>query len=205
MPIDTTNIEEWMNVMGFESEIPSVYEIWKISNKAFKSGDKKRAKLYQNMNKLLHNSSVPYTAHVGKGVNFAYGGIGLIIHFNSIIEDYATIGSHVTLGGRGGSLVHYFLDDGTRMGVPRIGKYSYIATGSKILGGIDVGACSIVGANSVVLDHVPACSVVAGTPAKIIATINKENFRKYKNNFTQFRKMSDEEVFEIIDSYSNVN
>ena len=80
------------------------------------------------------------------------------------------------------------------MSVPRIGDYAYIATGAKVLGGVDVGACSIIGANSVVIDHVPPCSVVAGAPAKVLATITKDNMKKYKNNFTQFKKMSDEEV-----------
>lgn len=194
-------LENWMRKMGLNENIPNAYEIWKKSNQAFRQGDVKLAKMYQNMNSLFHNSSVPYTAKIGKSVNFAYGGIGLVIHFNSIIEDFATIGSNVTLGGRGGSKLHYFLDDGTKMVVPRIGKYTYVATGSKILGGVDVGACSIIGANSVVMNHVPPCSIVAGTPAKIITRLTEENFRKYKNNFTHFRNKSDEEIIQIIQSY----
>lgn len=199
--MDTTKIEQWMIALGLDIIIPSAYEIWSKSNRAHNNGDKSLARLYQNMNFVLHNSSIPPTVKVGTKVNFAYGGIGLVIHFNSIIEDYATIGSNVTLGGRGGSLIHYVLKDGTKMMVPRIGKYSYIATGSKILGGVDIGACSIVGANSVVLAHVPPCSVVAGSPAKLIARITAENYKKYKNNFTQFRNLSDEEILEIINSY----
>ena len=155
------------------------------------------------MNYLFHNSSIPATVDVGEKVNFAYGGIGLIIHANSIIGNYATIGSNVTLGGRGGSKVNYTVEGGKKMWVPRIGDYSYIATGSKILGGVDVGACSIVGANSVVLDHVPPCTIVAGTPAKIIAYIDSDNMSKYKNNFTQFRNLTDEEVLKLLDHYSN--
>ena len=195
-------LENWMRKMELHENIPNAYEIWKKSNQAFRKGDVKLAKLYQNMNSLFHNSSVPYTTIVGEGVNFAYGGIGLVIHFNSIIEDYATIGSNVTLGGRGGSKLHYFLDDGTKMAVPRIGMYTYVATGSKILGGVDVGACSIIGANSVVMDHVPPCSIVAGTPAKLITRLTVDNFRKYKNNFTYFRSKSDEEIIKIIQTYS---
>ena len=89
------------------------------------------------------------------------------------------------------------------MGVPRIGDYAYVATGAKVLGGVDVGACSIIGANSVVINHIPPCSVVAGAPAKIIATITKDNMKKYKNNFTQFKKMSDEEVLQILSKYNS--
>ncbi len=196
-------ISDLLAEIGMDEEIPSLYEIWLESNRHYEKGDIKAAKLYQNLNLLLHNSSVPYTTKIGKNVKFAYEGIGLVLHYNSIIEDYATIGSNVTLGGRGGSKASYTLSDGTKMRVPRIGKYTYLATGSKILGGIDIGACSIVGANSVVLDHVPPCSVVAGVPARMITRIDETNIGKYKNNFTQFRKMSDIEISEKINFHKN--
>jgi len=196
-------LENWMKETGLDQTLPSAYSIWKRANSYLMMGELSRSKLYERMNLVLHNSSIPATVNVGKDVNFAYGGIGLIIHARSIIGDFATIGSNVTLGGRGGSKLHYFLDDGTRMVVPRIGKYTYVATGSKILGGVDVGACSIIGANSVVMNHVPPCSIVAGTPAKIITRLTEENFRKYKNNFTHFRNKSDEEIIQIIQSYYN--
>lgn len=196
-------LEDWMCQMGFDENLPSAYSLWEVANSHMKNGEIKKSKLYERMNHLLHNSSIPATVDVGKGVNFAYGGIGLIVHGRCIIGDFATIGSNVTLGGRGSSKTVYTLEDGTRMGVPRIGDYAYIATGAKVLGGVDVGACSIIGANSVVIDHVPPCSVVAGAPAKIIATITKDNMKKYKNNFTQFKKMSDEEVLQILSKYSS--
>ena len=194
-------LENWMKEIGLDQTLPSAYSVWKKANSYLLTGDIGRSKLYERMNLVLHNSSIPSTVNVGKGVNFAYGGIGLIIHAKSIIGDFATIGSNVTLGGRGGSKTIYTLQDGTRMGVPRIGDYAYIATGAKVLGGVDVGACSIIGANSVVIDHVPPCSVVAGAPAKVLATITKDNMKKYKNNFTQFKKMSDEEVLQILSKY----
>ena len=194
-------LENWMKETGLNQTLPSAYSIWKKANSYLMMEELSKSKLYERMNLVLHNSSIPATVKVGKGVNFAYGGIGLIIHARSIIGDFATIGSNVTLGGRGASKTVYTLEDGTRMGVPRIGDYAYIATGAKVLGGVDVGACSIIGANSVVIDHVPPCSVVAGAPAKILGTITKDNMKKYKNNFTQFKKMSDEEVLEILSRY----
>ena len=196
------SIEEWMVSLGLDKNVPNAYSIWRESRKYHDAGDTYKTKLYQNMNLILHNSSIPATVEVGKKVNFAYGGIGLIIHYRSIIGDFATIGSNVTLGGRTGSKVNYCLEDGTKMTVPRIGKYAYIATGSKILGGVDIGACAIVGANSVVLNHVPPCSVVVGSPARVVARIDSQNYKSYKNNFTAFRGLSDEEILEIINSYS---
>lgn len=68
-------IENWMISMGLDVQVPSAYEIWKKSNAYYRMNDIKKAKLYQNMNSIFHNSSIPYTVRIGKEVNFAYGGI----------------------------------------------------------------------------------------------------------------------------------
>ncbi|WP_447831764.1 serine O-acetyltransferase [Aeromonas salmonicida] len=194
-------IADWMKLQGLDKQIPTAYYIWKRANKAFLKGEFDEAKLYENMNHLLHNSSIPASVSIGDKVNFAYGGIGTIIHKDCIIDSYATIGSNVTLGGRGGSSVNYITEDGKRKYVPRIGEYSYISTGSKILGGVDVGPVSIVGANSVVLQHVEPLSVVIGSPAKVVNRINLSNYKKYRSTFSAFRGMDESEIEGIISTY----
>lgn len=52
-----------------------------------------------------------------------------------------------------------------------IGKNVWIGDKATILPGVTIGDGSIIGANSVVTKDVPAYSVVAGNPAKIIKTI----------------------------------
>lgn len=49
-----------------------------------------------------------------------------------------------------------------------IGMDVWIGTGAIVLGGVVVGSGAIVGAGSVVTQDVPACSIVAGNPAKRI-------------------------------------
>jgi serine O-acetyltransferase len=51
---------------------------------------------------------------------------------------------------------------------PKIGFASRIATGAKVLGGIELGANSRVGVNAVVLDDVPPNTTVVGMPARPI-------------------------------------
>lgn len=53
-------------------------------------------------------------------------------------------------------------------GMPRIGDACVIGTGAKLLGDIIIGDRVIVGANSVVLNDVPARTTCAGIPARII-------------------------------------
>jgi serine O-acetyltransferase len=43
-----------------------------------------------------------------------------------------------------------------------------IGAGAKVLGNIEVGACSRVAAGSVVLKPVPPCVTVAGVPARVV-------------------------------------
>jgi len=65
----------------------------------------------------------------------------------------------VTLGGTGKA-------GGDRH--PKIRRGVLIGAGAKILGNIEVGACSKIASGSVVLKNVPARVTVAGVPAKII-------------------------------------
>jgi serine O-acetyltransferase len=49
-----------------------------------------------------------------------------------------------------------------------IGAGAYIGTGARILGPVCIGQNSVIGANAVVLQDVPANSVAVGIPARII-------------------------------------
>jgi serine acetyltransferase/CelD/BcsL family acetyltransferase involved in cellulose biosynthesis len=108
---------------------------------------------------LLYNAVIPMSAEIGEGVEFAYGGLGIVLHERCKIGRFATVGHQVTIGGRS-----------RRWGVPVIEDRCVIGAGAKILGPISIGQESVVGANAVVLDDVPPKTVVAGTPAKPVRT-----------------------------------
>ncbi len=115
---------------------------------------------------LLYNSFIPSSTEIGKQTIFAYKGIGVVIHSRAKIGNRCIISQQVTIGGRAG-----------HKNPPRIGNRVYIATGAKILGDIEVGDECVIGANAVVIHDVPAQSVVAGIPAKILKSdINIESY-----------------------------
>ncbi len=64
----------------------------------------------------------------------------------------------------------------------KVGKNCFIGCRSTILPGVTIGDNSIIGAGSVVNRDIPANSVAAGVPCKVICTID-EYKEKHKDDF----------------------
>ena len=86
----------------------------------------------------------------------------IVIGETSVIEDDVSLLHEVTLGGTG-------KDSGDRH--PKVRRGVLIGAGAKILGNIEIGEGSKVGAGSVVLDSVPPHCTVAGVPARIVGRL----------------------------------
>ncbi len=57
----------------------------------------------------------------------------------------------------------------------RIGKNSWIGAGVIILPGVEIGENSVIGAGSVVTRSIPADSVAAGNPCRVMRKITKQD------------------------------
>lgn len=198
-PIHDIAVSPWLDRLSdfLDRGIPTADRIWRMGQKYLKAGDTLGATRCERLNYFLHNSSIPNSAILGEGVHFGYGGIGVIIHAAAEIGKHVTIGSNVTLGGKTNTK-NRTGKNAKRLQVPRIGDHVYLATGSKVLGGVEVGAFSIIGANAVVLQDVPPLSVVAGIPGKVVRQITVENCLSYKGSFPAFRESTPEEFIELI-------
>ncbi len=97
-------------------------------------------------------------AKIGRGVMIDHAH-SIVIGETAVVGDNVSMLHSVTLGGTG-------KQDGDRH--PKIGDGVMIGAGAKILGNIQVGHCSRIAAGSVVLQDVPACSTVAGVPARVV-------------------------------------
>jgi serine acetyltransferase len=104
--------------------------------------------------------------HSGLEILTSSIGGGLIMpHWGRIVLNAESIGSdlyvfhNVTIG------------DDYVSGKPTIGSDVFLGTGSTVIGKITVGDHAMVAAGSVVVHDVPACTVVAGNPAKIVRKI----------------------------------
>ncbi len=97
-------------------------------------------------------------AQLGSGV-FIDHGMGVVIGETAIVGNDVTLYHGVTLGGTS-------LNKGKRH--PTIGDRVTIGAGAKVLGNIEIGADSRIGANAVVVKSVPENSVVIGVPGQIV-------------------------------------
>lgn len=97
-------------------------------------------------------------ARFGKGI-FLDHATGFVVGETAVVEDDVSILHDVTLGGTGKAA-------GDRH--PKVRRGVMIGAGAKILGNIEIGACSRIAAGSVVLAAIPPNSVVAGVPAKVV-------------------------------------
>jgi serine O-acetyltransferase len=108
--------------------------------------------------------SIPVEACIGEGLRIHHFG-GIVIHPQAVLGRGCTIYHNVTLGDLGGW-----------GGAPRIGNHVLIGVGAKLLGQIEVGDGSRIGANAVVLRSVPPRHVAVGIPAKLEQIKNQKGF-----------------------------
>lgn len=98
------------------------------------------------------------------GKNFVlWHGMGLVVNPNTVIGNNVTLRNNTTIGNAAHGGKCPVLCDGVSVG-----------PNSVIIGDITLGENSIIGAGSVVVNDVKPNTIVAGNPAKLIRTRNKE-------------------------------
>lgn len=138
-------------------------QIYRISHWLWNHNHQELAMYFYNYISSFLNVDIHPAANIGHGIMLDHA-TGIVIGETSVIENNVSIMQSVTLGSTGKTT-------GNRH--PKIRQGVMIGAGSIILGNIEIGSKSKIGAGSVVLHTVPPCSTVIGNPAKII--IKNEN------------------------------
>jgi len=107
-----------------------------------------------NVSRTITGIEIHPAAKIGDAL-FIDHGTGVVIGETAEIGDNVTLYQGVTLGGTG-------FARGKRH--PTVGDSVVVGSGAKLLGPINVGSCSKVGANSVVIHDVPPDATVVGNP-----------------------------------------
>lgn len=134
--------------------------LYRVGHTLYRRGWRRTAKIVDRLNHLITRCSVPSSSQIGEGSIVAYGGMSLVVHANAVIGKRCLLGQAVTIGAR-----EAYVSKAAKA-CPRIGDDVYIAAGARVLGDIEIGSRSIIGANAVVLHSFPPNSVIAGMPAR---------------------------------------
>lgn len=130
--------------------------LYRLSSFLYKKKFKILAAIIQQRNIKVNSCEIGYETEIDKGLLIAHTP-GIIISGNSKIGKNVTIRQNVTIGEKNG-------------GAPVIEDGVEIGAGAIILGKINIGKNSQIGANAVVLTDVPEDSIMVGIPAKNIKT-----------------------------------
>jgi len=115
-------------------------------------------RLISQISRFLTGIEIHPGARIGKCF-FIDHGMGTVIGETTEIGDYVTLFQQVTLGGTG-------KEKGKRH--PTLRDHVVVAAGAKVLGNIEIGDHSKVGANAVVVKNVPPHSTVVGVPGRVV-------------------------------------
>lgn len=109
---------------------------------------------------------------------FVDHGMGVVIGETAVIGDNVTLYHGVTLGGVSPSVDSESQREQKRH--PTLEDNVIVGSGAQVLGPINVGHGSRVGANAVVTKDVPCCVTVVGIPAKQVSKVAaEESFEPY--------------------------
>ncbi|WP_343128644.1 serine O-acetyltransferase [Buchnera aphidicola (Kurisakia onigurumii)] len=133
-------------------------QAYRISHYLWKENRKSLALFLQNQISIIFSVDIHPAAKIGNGIILDHA-TGIVIGETAIVEDNVSIFHSVTLGGK-----KYILGDRH----PKIRQGVIIGAGAKIIGNIEIGFMSKIGAGSVVLTGIPPFSIAVGVPAKII-------------------------------------
>lgn len=139
---------------------PGVHAVMmhRVSHRLWRRGWRFPARWLSAFGRFISNVDIHPGAQLGSRIFIDHGAC-VVIGETAILGNNVTLYHGVTLGGTSWNKGkrHPTLEDGVLVGC-----------GAKILGNITVGRNARVGANSVVVDHVPESCTIVGIPGKIV-------------------------------------
>jgi len=131
---------------------------YRVAHFLWQQGRKTMALFIQNRMSDLFAVDIHPAARLGRGIMIDHA-TGVVIGETAVVGDDVSMLHGVTLGGTGKQNEDRH---------PKVGRGVLLSAGAKVLGNIEIGEYSRVGAGSVVLKPVPPHTTVAGVPARVI-------------------------------------
>ncbi len=120
--------------------------------------------------------------HLGRNV-WANFNLTLVDDTHIYIGDYTMIGPNVTIATAGHPVLPELRRKGYQYNQPvSIGRNCWLGAGVIVLPGVSVGDNTVIGAGSVVTKNMPSDVVAAGSPCRVLRTINERDRLYYFRN-----------------------
>jgi serine O-acetyltransferase len=161
-------VEAFLYYKGFHA-----LECYRIGHWLWGRGRHALALFFQSRISELFAVDIHPAARLGRGIMIDHA-TGVVIGETAVVEDDVSMLHGVTLGGTG---------KGSGDRHPKIRRGVLLSMGAKILGDIEIGEYSRVGAGSVVLKSVPAGCTAVGIPAKLVNCAGPERPSQEMNHF----------------------
>ena len=152
-------LEAFLYYKGFHA-----LQTHRIAHWLWHQGRKWMALFFQSRSSQLFAVDIHPASRMGRGIMIDHG-TGIVIGETAVVDDDVSIMQDVTLGGTG-------KERGDRH--PKVRRGVLLSMGAKILGNIEIGEYSRVGASSVVLKSIPPGCTAVGVPAKLVNCKNGE-------------------------------
>ena len=136
---------------------------YRVAHLLWTQGRKWMALYLQSRISEVFGVDIHPAARLGRGIMMDHA-TGIVIGETAVVEDDVSMLHDVTLGGTGKAEEDRH---------PKVRRGVLLAAGVKVLGNIEIGEYSRVGAGSVVLKPVPPRTTVAGVPARVIGNASQ--------------------------------
>ncbi|ALD15022.1 serine acetyltransferase [Buchnera aphidicola (Aphis glycines)] len=173
-PVVNNYLTPFLYFKGFHA-----LESYRISHYLWNEKQHELSTYFQSRISTVFAVDIHPAACIGSGIMLDHA-TGIVIGEGVIIEDDVSILHSVTLGGTG--------KNNSKNRHPVIRKKVSIGAGAKVLGNIEIGSQTKIGAGSVVLQDIPPCVTVAGIPAKIVKKLTNSTafLKEDQNNFLDY-------------------
>jgi serine O-acetyltransferase len=153
-PAATSTLEVIFAYPGFHAR-----QLHRLSHTLHSHGLRLPARLISHLGRALTGIEIHPCAQIGEGF-FIDHGMGVVIGETAVIGDNCHLYQGVTLGGTSTKRAKRH---------PTLGDGVVVGAGAKVIGAVNIGAGSKIGAGSVVVTNVPPNATVVGVPGHIVA------------------------------------
>ena len=152
-PACHSHLEAFLFFKGFHA-----FEAYRIAHWLWRQKREGMALFFQSRISQLFGVDIHPAAELGRGIMIDHAS-GVVIGETAVVEDDVSLLHGVTLGGTGKKV-------GDRH--PKVRRGVLLSAGATVLGNVEIGESSRVGAGSVVVKSVPAQCVAVGVPARFV-------------------------------------